>query len=235
MNSPAYALRFFRVVAPVPRLTIATFFVLAVAAGAKVAIDPSSTAGALVPIFVLQVFATASGFAVPARRGHYDLLLTSGDSRFRIAFAQWVATVAPGIAAWLAVSCVEAAATFGHGALARASGTVTTAFLVSTLPWAITVPLPRFSGAVGWLLVLVTVVSFSTPRQLSALAWPPGIPHADLVPGLGVLLFPMSLIGRDVSAAFLGLAAPAVLISVLAMTTAVVWIYRADFALEAGQ
>lgn len=234
MIEPWYPLRFFHVVAPVSRLTMATFVVLATAASVKVAIDPGSTAGALLPIFVLQVFAAASGFAIPARRGHYDLLLTRGDSRVRIALAQWMTTVAPGIAAWLAVSCVEAVATLGHGAIARASGTVTTAFLVSTLPWAITVPLPRFSGAIGWLLVLVTAMSFA-PSHASAVVWPGTEQSTDLISGLRALLFPMSLIGRDVGVAFIVLAAPAVLIAVVAMTTAVIWIHRADFALEAAQ
>jgi hypothetical protein len=142
--------------------------------------------------------------------------------------------VIPGVIAWLLIVLVEAIVTMGHGAAARTSGTVTTVLLVSTLPWAITVPLPRFAGAIGWLLVLVTTTSFAGAGMGPRTGWPLGALHSDVLPSLGVLLFPMGLIGRDVGSALM-LVAPALLLGGLAMGAAMAWIYRADFALESAQ
>src|SRR5262245_49661807 len=76
MRSVLYLLRFFRVAPPLPGLVVWTFGAVVAGACALVLIAPGRTAGALAPLLVLQMFAASSGFAVPARRGHYDLLLT---------------------------------------------------------------------------------------------------------------------------------------------------------------
>jgi hypothetical protein len=83
-----YAFRYFRVVAVVPPLFLAGFVVTVAAAAVTLTRDPSAASEALTPVLLLQLFAASSGFQIPARRGYYDLLLTSesraGRSRWRI-------------------------------------------------------------------------------------------------------------------------------------------------------
>src|SRR5215216_6165171 len=90
--------QFFRVVPTVPRLIVAAFGVVAVSASITIWIAPSRIHLALVPLVVLQGFATSSSFLAPARRGYYDLLLTSGAGRMEIALAHWLLSAAPGLA-----------------------------------------------------------------------------------------------------------------------------------------
>src|SRR4029434_11222861 len=96
-----FLIRFFRVVPPVPPMMTGTFLVLTLASAAVVVANPVRAPGTLVPVLLLQVFAAASGFALPARRGHFDLLLTRGSSRTLIALVHWAMSIAPGLASWL--------------------------------------------------------------------------------------------------------------------------------------
>ena len=81
MRAFVRACRYFAVVAVVPRLFLVGFLIIGgVAVGSALA-GPVSTADVLSPLLTLQMFAAASGFDLPARRGHYDLLLTSGVDR----------------------------------------------------------------------------------------------------------------------------------------------------------
>ena len=59
------------------------------------------------PVLLLQLFAAASGFMVPARRGHYDLLLTRGDSRLAIAVVHWAMSILPGVLSWFVLAAIE--------------------------------------------------------------------------------------------------------------------------------
>ena len=84
MSRWLYMFRFFLVVPPMPLLMIGAFAVITVAIAAVVVLNPSRATGALTPILLLQLFACSSGFDVPARRGHYDLLLMlAGESFLR--------------------------------------------------------------------------------------------------------------------------------------------------------
>ena len=139
MKSLAYPLRFYRVVAPVPPLVGWTFLVLVLIGTLVIVHDPTRAASALIPVLLLQLFAASSGFEVPARRGHYDLLLTSGSGRASMALVHWGTSVAPGIIAWLALVVIEQLASGGNVSRLLASGTLAALCLVSTLPWAITV------------------------------------------------------------------------------------------------
>ena len=161
MSGVLYLVRFFQVVSPLSGLVVWTFGVLVIADACIVVLAPGRTAGALAPLLLLQMFAASSGFALPARRGHYDVLLTRTGRRISIALAHWLTSIAPGIASWLIVASVESLTT-GRASAALASGTCVAVMLVSTIPWALTVALPRFSGGIGWLLVLtIAGVTFS--------------------------------------------------------------------------
>lgn len=92
-----YMFRFFAVVPPMPMLMIGAFGVVTAAIAVVIIFDPSRAPGALTPILLLQLFACSSGFDVPARRGHYDLLLTHAGSRRLVVLGHWVASACPGV------------------------------------------------------------------------------------------------------------------------------------------
>jgi hypothetical protein len=231
--APAYPLRFFRVVTTLPPLIIWTFGVIAVIGAAAIMRDAARSEGAMVPVLLLQLFAASSGFEVPARRGHYDLLLTSGHGRVWMALVHWASSIAPGVLSWLVLAAVEAITGAGTAARLLASGTVAAVVLVSTLPWAITVRLPRFSGGIGWLLALA----------ISTTVWPSIEPSNDhlseadalLASAWAFLIYPARLVGRELQRDDVLIAAPALVLAVCSMAVACRWVSKASVPLEAAQ
>jgi hypothetical protein len=220
MAPSIYPLRFFRVVTTQPSLIVWTFGVVMVAGVVTIVREPARSTGAMVPVLLLQLFAASSGFEVPARRGHYDLLLTSGHQRVWMALAHWATSVAPGAVVWLALAGVETAVNGGPAGLLT-TGTMAAMALVSTLPWAVTVRLPRFSGGIGWLLALTISTSVWPSMPLSS-AW-------------GSLIYPAGLVGQDLGVHDGLVAAPAMVFALVAMVAACLWIVRATIPLEAAQ
>lgn len=206
-----HAVRFFVVVPLVSRSMLVTFAAVCAGGIAAVVADASHASRALAPVLLLQLFAASSGFAVPARRGHYDLLFTAGTSRVIVALTHWLMSSLPGVLAWLALATTERAA---GGAALTSSGTVALLALVSTMPWALTVPLPRLSGAIVWLVLGLTVAAVA------------GGTRADTDP------LPWDWVGLQVRR---GVLAAAVVAAGLAVASAVEWIRRIDIALDSGQ
>jgi hypothetical protein len=235
MRDMLYVIRFFHVVPPVPPLVGGTLAVITAISSAAVVSTPQRATGALAPVLLLQLFAASSGFALPARRGHYDLLLTRGGSRARVAIAHWLASVAPGIVSWLVLAGVEVVAGQGANAALLASGTVAAVFVVSTLPWALTVALPRFSGGIGWLLALVTAATTFSAGVIDD--WAVGSTSADALAWAAwmFLLYPLSAVGQPLAPLQVVAAAPALALAVASMVVACRWASRADVPLEAAQ
>jgi len=231
MKNVLYLLRFFRVASPLPGLVVWTFGAIVAGASAVVLIAPGRTAGALAPVLVLQMFAASSGFAVPARRGHYDLLLTRTGGRISIALAHWASSIAPGVASWLIVSSVEALVT-GSASIAMASGTCAAVIVVSTMPWAATIALPRFSGGIGWLLTLTVVAMTLSPGGDVSLR----TMDADgFAAAAAFLVYPIAVVGRRLSSRELMIVSPVLMLAALSMLAACQWVCRATFPLEAAQ
>ena len=108
--------------------------------------------------------------------------------------------------------------------------------LVSTLPWAITVRLPRFSGGIGWLLALTISTSVLVARGTA------GQPVRDSdvgdcgVVGLGLPRVPSRVWSATSWVAIEGLiAAPALVLAWRSMAAACRWVSRANVPLEAAQ
>lgn len=222
MVTAIYPLRFFRVVAPLPPLVGWTFLVIVSIGALVIAHDPARAAGAMVPILLLQLFAASSGFEVPARRGHYDLLLTSGYSRVWMALVHWGTSIAHGVAAWLVLVVIERVASGGTETKLLASGTCAAVALVSTLPWAITVRLPRFSGGIGWLLALAISTSVWPSSEFTPPAW-------------RFLVYPPGLVGHALNAGEAVSVAPALVLACCSMVAACRWVSQASVPLEAAQ
>jgi hypothetical protein len=235
MRELAFLVRFFLVVPPVPSMMTGTFGIVTLAAAAAIVGDTNRAAGALVPVLLLQSLAASSGFALPARRGHYDLLLTRGKNRTLIAIVHWATSIAPGLASWLVLATLELILSGGGHASLLATGTCAAVFLVSTLPWAATIALPRFSGGIAWMLVVVT----------AATAFPTGVvgqwpAHSTRIEDLALsawsfLVYPAGAIGHHLARQETTATVPAVVLAVASMVTACRWVSRAEFPLEASQ
>jgi len=251
--------RFFAVAPPMPLLMIGALVVVTSIAAIAIVVNPQTTVRALTPVLLLQLFACSSGFDVPARRGHYDLLMTRGQTRFQIVTAHWTASALPGVVGWLvlALICEGVRADAGQVSL-FSSGTMVAMSLVSTLPWAFTLRLPRFAGAIGWLL-LVTLAMLVAPDALTtsiaagggavgrALSDPPGLLAVGRAlsgsPGLltwmqtagATLIYPPLLVGSDISGSPGFVAVPGLLLAAAALTVAFWSAVRRDIPLEAAQ
>jgi hypothetical protein len=230
-----YLVRFFRIVPPVPSMMMSTFVVLTIAAATAIVSDPERASGALVPVLVLQSFAASSGFSLPARRGHYDLLFTRGSRRALIGLVHWAMSIVSGLASWFALAVLELVVSIGRSQSLFASGTLAAVFLVSTLPWAITVALPRFSGGIGWLLVVVTATTMfssgvmgewtAASTRIEELAWP----------AWSFFLYPIGAVGQHLQRPQLVAVVPALALAVCSMVAACRWIAHRDVPLEAAQ
>lgn len=218
MRDTAFLVRFFRVVPPVPPLMHGAFGASAVAAAVALGVHATDPHGALAPVFLLQTLAASSGFAVPARRGHYDLLLTSGVSRLRIGIAHFAASILPGILCWMIVAALEAITGEGFPAVSLASGTLAALMIVSALSWAATVPLPRLTGGIVWLLIFVAPVD-----------------HGLFPATASVLVLPWTLVGANVMALGAIPVTTASAVVVMAVVGALTWICRTDITLQVAR
>jgi hypothetical protein len=213
------AIRFFRVVPPVPSMMITSFVIVTLVSVTAIAIDATHTRGILTAVVALQAFACSSGFAGHARRGHYDLLLTRGERRIVVAAAHWMMTAVPGIISWLLISLVEMV-TSREAPVGFSSGSAAAIVIVSAIAWSLTAPLPRFTGAIAWLITIV-IGNAVLPR----LVIPPAILATFYPPAwIGISL------GRDPAAAGAALA-----VALLSIVTTLAWVERCDIRLEAAQ
>jgi len=218
----AFVVRFFRVVRVTHPLTSAAFATVLGVAVLVLITDAAHASGVLAPVFLLQALATSSGFAGPARLGHYDLLLTTGQSRIRIGLVHWALSASPGATAWLAVAVLEFVLRPGAPIVSLSSGTIAGMCLVSTLPWAATVSLPRLTGGIAWILLIVIAFSVMPEAGREATA-------------ATVLMCPWILAGRDLAGSEILLAALAIAVALSALAAALIWIDRADVPLETAQ
>jgi hypothetical protein len=181
-------IRFFLVVRPWHPVAAGGLVAAAVTGAVLLAAGRIGGAAAMAPVVLLQTLVVSSGFAGPARRGHYDYLIASGQKRMAIALAHWAVSAAPGLAAWLLLAAIEMVTTGERVLLSPA--TVTTVLFASTLPWAVTVPLPRLTGGLVWVVLdritvgtlpaslpTVVVAAVTAVAMASAIAW---IQRADV-------------------------------------------------------
>ena len=232
MNSLAFLVAFFRAAPPVTLPIVVCLWATAGAGALALAARVTDGATVLTPLLVLQIFAASSGFGLAMRRGHYDLVLSRGVGTTRLMTAHWLASIAPGLTAWLAVAAVERL--FARGpAAALSSGSVLAFLLASSLPWAFTTPLPRFAAAIGWLVLLVTSLAIA-PAGQQHLVTALRAPQPSALGALAVLAYPMGLLGIDAWRLPAGTLAPGIACAVLSMLTAVEWHRRAEVPLEAA-
>ena len=228
--------RFYRVVPPVPTLVWVLSLIVLAVCGGLAAVSPGVSSAPLPALLVLQIFAASSGVAGPARRGYYDALLSRGISRAQILCGHWLASAAPGAVCWVAVALLDWLTHHGDNpSRTAASGSLVALWLVSSLPWAATVALPRFTAAIAWLVVLVSMLTTLPSGQATLVAALDDRAAASLPAALAVLVYPMGLVGQTLSPTQWAVVTPALMLSALAHAAAFLWFTRADIPLEASQ
>ncbi len=167
-----YAVRYFHIVPVVPPV-FNVGFAIAVAAGAMHLMNDASAIDALTPVLLLQLFVASSGFRFAARRGYYDLLLTSSTPRWQIALAHCLVSILPGIVSWLCIGALEAAASRSTRWVSIAPGTCAAFAVASLLAWSVAAFSSRTATTVVWLLVLTipAVARVVSPVQLLGTTW----------------------------------------------------------------
>jgi hypothetical protein len=227
------AVRFFAVAPLHSRYMLLAMAAVLASGTAMLLVDPGKGDDAVAPLVLLQMLSASSGFAVGARRGYLDLLLTGGASRVSIALVHFAVSVLPGAIVWTILGAIEAARLGALSPQAFSSGTVAAMCAVSVLAWALTVPLPRLSGGIAWLLgIAVWVVGWSGGRVVLAL---PRAGAPDPFDVLVVTVCPFVLIGRRVGVDDAQVLGPLVTVCALGGVAAVAWIARMDIPLESAQ
>lgn|SRR5262245_51399584 len=232
--APIRPLPFFRVVPLHSPYLLLGLVLVGLLGIVTVSLDRSRGMYALTPVLLLQMFAVSSGFQVPARRGHFDLLLSGGSTRLRIALAHWALSAFPGFVVWIVVGLAERLVSDGVHARAFLTGSAAALLLVSTIAWAITVPLPRLSGGVVWVVTMVLALTMTDDwrNALVAAARGDGTPVSR---AFLVLLFPFTLIGTSIRGADLPSVGPVLAGALVLWATAVWRVVTTDIPLEASQ
>ena len=230
MATVLFLVAFFRAVPPVTRPIVLALWTSAAVGSTAMAAGLVSGRTVLTPLLVLQIFAASSGFGLALRRGYYDLVLSRGVPATRLLLAHWVASIAPGVMAWSIVAALEPVVSSAPPS-ALTSGSVVALVLASSLPWAVTTPLPRFAAAIGWLMLLVTSLAV-VPSGQADLVTALRAPHASLLGALAVVAYPMELIGMDALALPAGTVAPGLACAVITVLAALLWHGRAQAPLD---
>jgi hypothetical protein len=108
-----------------------------------------------VVLLLLQSFSAATGFSPYARRGHFDQILIAPASRVRVGVAHAAASMATGIATWLAVVLIEALSNRGVMPLGLSLPSVAALVYMSAVAWAGALPFARYSSGVAWLMLAI--------------------------------------------------------------------------------
>jgi len=122
-----------------------------------VLLSPGELDSALGMLLFVQMFLASTGFLPPARRGHFDPILTSSSDRASIVVSHWLVSMLPG-----AVACaiVAAVAWIAAGGVAPAAGgrRVLALLIVSAVAWIAGFALPRGAAGALWTAGLVAVL-----------------------------------------------------------------------------
>jgi hypothetical protein len=129
---------------------------------------------------------------------------------------QWLTSIAPGIVSCVLLVLIDAVV-HGRAAHVMTGGTIVSLLMASTVPWSLTVALPRFSGTIGWLLVMCV-------GSVTASGWPAP---------LRAVVFPLPLVGHSLDS--VDTVAAVVTLSVSSMAMALAWVHRTDIPLESAQ
>ena len=224
-------LRFFSFVPLQSPVMLSGLGLVCVAGLVQLALIEGSGRDVVTTLLALQMFSVSTGFAIPARRGHYDSLLTGGASRHAVVGGHLAMSVLPGIAVWGILGLADQILG-GHAVWA--SGSIVALGLVSLGGWAVSAGLPRLSGGVIWLVLLVAGIGWSTIWRQDILAVAGG-GGAIGTRALTYLLCPLVAAGRALSAEDFLAILPATVLILSAGALAWRGLVRMNVSLEAAQ
>jgi hypothetical protein len=160
--------RFFAVVLR-PHITLAATATLLLGMAAWMARNDPQEIGELstLALFV-QMFAAASGFREPARRGHFDPVLARGTSRLVVAGAHWAVSITPGAITWVALAAVILWIHPGEVPVGLTLQGLVAILYVSTASWAAGLWFTRYASGVIWMLALVLLSGMNAVPTLRA-------------------------------------------------------------------
>ena len=181
---------------PAPAMLL-VFVSLIVWAGYLTVIEPGDLRGPYIVLLLCQSFAASTGYAMRARRGHFDQLLAGRLRRTRFALTHAFMSSALGGVAWSMISLLDALGGGGHWPLGLTPKAMVAFIYLSTVAWAASVPFSRYSAGVAWLVVAVALAGSGRlialrNSYLAANATWAGLWHATWP----VLLFPPIAIGE---------------------------------------
>ena len=96
--------KFFTIVRQSPSYGLAVLAAVTAFGVLTLALNPADLDSALGLVLFVHMFLASTGFAVTARRGHFDPVLVYGSGRTAVLFVQWCASIAPGAIAWIGVA-----------------------------------------------------------------------------------------------------------------------------------
>ena len=175
-----------------------------------------------------QMFSASTGYAERVRRGHFDAVLVGRSSRLSIALAHWILSLAPGGLTWVLLAVLALVATPGEWPLPLTPTGLVALAWVSTTVWAATLLMPRYTGGVAWLVLILVLVALNKmgPLNDAFLAgeetWAEALPKAR-----AAMTFPLILVGRPEVAGARTLAIVAVA-TLIALTIGVLLIEQLD-------
>jgi hypothetical protein len=135
---------------------------------------------------------------------------------------------------WLLLATVEILVTSSKGTAAISSGSVIAFLIVSLFAWSVTVPWPRLTGGLGWLVIgALAALALPSASDVSPLTLSITEPHLTLP--LLILLYPWSVAGRSLSRSELASSIPALVAALMVLVMACSAVRRLNVTLEAAQ
>lgn len=150
--------KFFAVVRQSPSYALAVLAVVTTLGAVSTWLNPVDLDSALGMVLFVQIFLASTGFAVTARRGHFDPVLVHGSSWPAVIFVHWCASIAPGVLAWAAVGACGYVWSSPAAISALAGTRLLALAIVSVVSWVAGFLLPRGAGGALWMGVLVALL-----------------------------------------------------------------------------
>jgi hypothetical protein len=172
--------------------------------------DPGGFDQAVAIALFLQMFSAATGYRERLRRGHFDPVLAGGANRWRVAWSHWMASTGLGFLVWLLLGLLALTCDATRRPTTFTAPGIIVLVYVSTVAWATTLALPRYSGAVLWLALLFGLASTQHLQALRVTFNPAATSPLDVARAVGtsmilpVLLFvdPAAVSGAVLSGVF---------------------------------
>jgi len=154
MNVPVLAM----LLRPSPAIVV-MMIVLIAWAGYLTVIAPDDLRGPYIVLMLCQAFAASTGYAIRARRGHFDQVLAGRRSRVRFALTHVSVSTLIGAACWLIISMLDAIGAGGRWPLGLTPRALGSFVYLSSLAWASSVPFSRYSAGVLWLILAIALAA----------------------------------------------------------------------------